>query len=143
MMKEEGKETATSLLSNNKDDDIETTEAITVGPYQPPKASPGILSRPSNEIGFPYTMKCPYCSSKDSYDDDKMITVVTKDVDGFRIAAMLSVVAFTVWLIKNDAFSVVFVYFFGLAICWLPPRIYQHNCENCSRPVAKEYHWIH
>jgi hypothetical protein len=124
-MMKEGKETASSSSSSsyNKEEDIET-EAIMIGPYQPPKAnaiSPGILTRPSNEIGFPYRMKCPYCSScEEGNGDDKMITVVTNDVDVFRIALILSIVAFVAWLNTKDDGLSFFLFYAFLWIIWLP-----------------------
>jgi hypothetical protein len=95
-----------------------------IGSYQPPKgnaSSPGILTRPSNEIGFPYRMKCPYCTScEEGNDDDKMITVVTNDVDVFRIALILSIVAFVAWLMTKDEGLSFFLFYAFFWIVWLP-----------------------
>lgn len=123
------KETSPPNSKDNEDNEIEPIMVQHVEPCQPPKSAPtgsqGIHSRPANEIGFPYAMKCPYCCpascEEDNNDnDDKMITVVTKDVDAFRLAFCLLLVALAVWVINVAPFLIFYV---GLALFYVPVRI--------------------
>jgi hypothetical protein len=34
-------------------------------------------------------------------------------------------------------------YIHTITVAFIQPRVYQHKCEKCFRPVAKEYHWTH